>query len=272
MQLTHPDEGRRAALVYQDQLHLLATYRSVYSFAQSALATGWALRDLLSTDLSGIVLDYGEVYRLETAWRFAPCFDHPAEPGRCLVSMAGQSSSERSSSERFSPGRSSIHSLWKYLGSAASLRGHGESLPGPGMPDLAAIYVIGPDGLPRRVGIAQGHRGRVSALGPELVLDASIAQIKGRAVCGARAQEWLANVPLLLALASIEPDHFEAADFRRPGDVHVHFFGERLFTGVTQIEASEGDRVEIAFEGLGRELSNTVRHEERARWVAAMPL
>ena len=31
------------------------------------LETGWKLRDLLSTDLSGIVLDYESVYRLGDA-------------------------------------------------------------------------------------------------------------------------------------------------------------------------------------------------------------
>ena len=91
VQLEHPDEGRRAALVYENELHLLATYRSLYSFAQAAIETGWRLRDLLSTDLSGIVLDYEKVYRLETPWRFRPCFDYPEEPGRCLVSSAADS-------------------------------------------------------------------------------------------------------------------------------------------------------------------------------------
>src|SRR3954468_9719500 len=62
VQLTHPEEGRRAALVYSNELHLLATYRSVYSFAMTALATGWRLREMLSTDLSGIVLDYDAVH------------------------------------------------------------------------------------------------------------------------------------------------------------------------------------------------------------------
>ncbi len=259
VQLTHEDEGPRAALVYNHQLHLLATYRSLYSFAQAALDTRWPLRDLLSTDLSGIVLDYEEVHGFKTAWRFAPCFDHPEEPGRCLVSCSGPP--------------------WRYLGSAASLRGHGDSLPAPGTPDLAAVYLIAPDGLPRRIGIAQGNRGRVSSLGPELVLDPALARIKGSMRSGANpaSQETMAEVPLLLALASIEPDHFDSADFRRPGDVHIHFFGERLFgpaapLEATEVEATEGEPVVIEFEGLGRPLTNTIRREESARRVAATPL
>jgi hypothetical protein len=262
VQLTHPDEGPRAALVHNHELHLLATYRSLYSFAQAALDTGWKLRDLLSTDLSGIVLDYDVVYRLETPWRFRPCFDHPQEPGRCVVSSAGQSSSTSS---------------WRYIASGASLRGHGDTLPAAGSPDIAAAYLIARDGLPRRIGVAQGHRGRLSSLGPELILDPALPRLTGVVSAGpafpSNTRELSAEVPLLLALASIEPDHFESADFRRPGDVHIHFFGERLFDSVGPVEAAEGDPVAVGFDGLGRALVNTVRFEELlARRVAATPL
>lgn len=257
VQLAHPDEGQRAALVHHNELHLLASYRSVYSFAQAALDTGWKLRDLLSTDLSGIVLDYDEVYRLATPWRFRSCFDHPEEPGRCLVSSAGPP--------------------WQYIASGASLRGHGDFLPVPGSPDLAAVYLIARDGLPRRIGVTPGLRGRISALGPELILDPALPRLKGIAKgfhdAADAANELLAEVPLLLALASIEPDHFESADFRRPGDVHIHFFGERLFGSNRPIESVDGDQVEVEFEGLGRALRNTIRFEEPlARRVAAIQL
>lgn len=260
VQLVHPDEGRRAALVDNDALHLLATYRSLDAFAQAALETGWKLRDLLSTDLSGIVLNYGEVHRLETPWRFRPCFDHSEEPGRCVVSTAGPP--------------------WRYIASSASLRGHGDSLPAGGSPDVAAVYLIAPDGRPRRIGVAQGHRGRVSALGPELILDPALPRLHGTvriragnsAARSSGSHELSAEVPLLLALASVEPDHFETADFRRPGDVHVHFFGQRLLN-LTPVAASEGDEVEIEFESLGAPLRNAIRREEpAARRTAAVPL
>lgn len=252
VQLVHPGEGRRAALVHQNTLHLLATYRSLYAFAQAAVETGWKLRDLLSTDLSGIVLDYDEVYRFETLWRFCPCFDHPQEPGRCVVSAAGPP--------------------WRYIASCASLRGHGDPLPAAGSPDVAAVYLIAPDGSPRRIGVAQGHRGRVSALGPELVLDPELPRLRGVAAAASRSQQLAAEVPLLLALASIEPDHFEAADFRRPGDVHVHFFGERLLTPFSPLEAGNEDQAQIEFEGLGPPLRNPIRHQAPAARTAAVPL
>lgn len=259
VQLMHPDEGRRAALVYQNQIHLLATYRSIYAFALAALETGWKLRDLLSTDLSGIVLDYGEIHARQTAWTFLPCFDHPDEPGRCVVSSAGPP--------------------WHYIGSGASLRGHGEPVTGAEYADISAAYVIAPDGTPRRVGVAQAVGGRVPSVGPELILDAELPAIEGTAHVFRAGRETLTkrfsggDAPLLLALAAIEPDHFESADYRRPGDAHVHLFGQRLFGEQGRLAAEPGDEVSMELEGLGRPLRNSVRAADQARRrVAATPL
>jgi len=264
VQLTHPDEGRRAALVYGNQLHLLATYRSVYSFAMAALDTGWKLRDMLSTDLSGIQLDYDAVHALDTDWRFLPSFDHPEEPGRCLVSASGPP--------------------WRYLGSGASLRAHGDSVPEAGRGDLAAVYVIGRDGAPRRVGVTLGQASlgaltRSSVLGPELILDADLLRVNSTiAVIRAGREEWSrhdsgGDVPLHWMLAAVEPDHFEAADSRRFGDAHVHFFGDRVFGGREPIPAREDDELVVEFEGLGRALRNKFRVEQSAQHrVAATPL
>jgi len=264
VQLTHPDEGRRAALVYGNQLHLLATYRSVYSFAMAALDTGWKLRDMLSTDLSGIQLDYAEVHALATPWRFLPSFDHPEEPGRCLVSAAG--------------------AKWKYLGSGASLRGHGDPVPEAGGGDLAAVYIIGREGAPRRVGLTLGQASlgaysRCSVLGPELTVDAELARVESRVrVMREGREEWSrkdsgGDVPLHWMLAAVEPDHFEAADSRRFGDAHVHFFGERIFGQREAVPACENDELVVEFHGLGRALHNQFRVEQSAQWrVAATPL
>ena len=259
VQLVHPDEGRRAALVYDDRLHLLASYRSVYSFAMAALDTGWKLRDALSTDLSGIEIDYGEVYGLATPWRFLPSFDHPEEPSRCLVSASGPP--------------------WLYLGSGTSLRGHGDPVPEGGCADLAAVYVIGRQGAPRRVGVTVGRRSRHSVLGPELTLDADLASVDSTVtVLRAEREVWSrhfsgGDAPLALALAAVEPDYFEAAGPRRFGDAHVHFFGERIFGALEVVPAVEDDELVVEFPGLGRPLHNSLRSEQSGQFrVAATPL
>jgi hypothetical protein len=271
VQLTHPDEGRRTGLVDGNELHLLATYRSNYEFAMAALATGWKLRDLLSTDLSGIVLDYGEVHALKTEWQFLPAFDHPHEPGRCLVSGLAVGGSG---------------TVWQYQGSGDSLCGHGEALkiedlPAPiRIPEIAALYVIGDSGFPRRVGVAAGISGsRRSSLGPELILETDFPRIEGvvRLLREGReiwAQEFTAGqVPLALALAATEGDYFRGGNYRRSGDIHVHFFGAKLFGAVERPTAEDKDTAELLLKGFGGELRTRILVEQvDSVPVAALPL
>lgn len=254
VQLIHPDEGRRAALVYENELHLLATYRSVCSFAMAALETGWKLRDLLSTDLSGIVLDYTEVHALRTPWRFLPAFDDAEQPARCLVSVLEPNGG------------------WQCVGSADLLRAHGEAVSGSlRVPEVAAAYLIGKDGLPRRVGVAPGAG---LAIGPELILDTDMARIDGEFSVQRDGREVAAgafsggDAPLSLVLASVEPDHFKRAGHRRPGDSHVHFFGARVFGGTTSPVLREGDETEVRMRGFGFPLRSAVRVQEPAALVA----
>ena len=269
VQMTHPDEGRRAALVHGNELHLLATYRSVYHFAAVAIETGWKLRDLLSTDLSGIVLDYDQVYALETQWRFLPAFDHASEAGRCLVT-----------------GWSGDPPVWRYQGSGDCLCGHGQPLTVAGLPsaihlpEVAAAYVIGEGGISRRVGVAAGIRGPSRcALGPELILEADFPYLAGVArLIRAGCQTWSREVsakdsPLTIALASAEADHFKSADHRRVGDAHVHFFGAKLFRQSDDPLAGDGDETDIEWTGFGRKLRNRILAEQPAPLaVAALPL
>jgi hypothetical protein len=275
VQLTHPEEGRRVALVDGDHLRLLASYRSAYSFAKTALEIGWKLRDLLSTDLSGIVLDYEETYQLSTPWRFLASFDHSEEPARCLVSAAGATAAG-----------------WSYLGLGTSLRGHGNPVPIPAesvahpIGDIAALYIISPDGTPRRVGVTTGSvfggpgfPVRSNVLGPELILDPAVASVEGSAaVVRNKTRAWSQSLssheaPLLYALAAAEPDHFRYADHHRPGDAHVHFIGARLFGARESAPLQDGDQCEVSWQGLGKPLVHPVqvdRHEERR--LVASPL
>jgi hypothetical protein len=255
--------------VHGNELHLLATYRSIYDFALAALETGWRLRDLLRTDLSGIVLDYGEVYALRTQWRFLPAFDHPWEPGRCVVSAQIDAASGLN---------------WQYQGSGDCLCGHDEAMTVFGLPavihlpELAAAYVIGEEGLPRRVGVALGLRGpQRSILGPELIVEADLHLLQGearllRAGCKVWSREFSAS-PLTLTLAGVEPDHFQRALLRRPGYAHVHFFGAKLFSAADYPIGEDGDEVEMESTDFGRKLHSRILAEEpTALPVAALPL
>ncbi|HEY6344661.1 MAG TPA: hypothetical protein VIY49_24465 [Bryobacteraceae bacterium] len=253
--MAHPEDGRRAALVYGNQLHLLATYRSLYQFAWAAMETRLALRDLLSTDLSGIALDYGEVHALRTAWRFLPAFDHPRSPGCCLVSRSGESG-------------------WEYRGSGESLTAHGEALPvldhaAVRAPELASVYVIGGDGIARRVGLASGigdagiGSARFSALGPELVLEPDLARLNGSArLMRAGCEAWSGTAQwdgMAGALEAVEGEHFRRAGHRTPGDAHVHFFGAKLGGRCASVE--NGDEIAVQWEALGSQLRVVIQKE-----------
>jgi hypothetical protein len=62
-------------------------------------------------------------------------------------------------------------------------------------------------------------------------------------------------------LANLEHHHFKYPAHRRPGDLHVHFFGADVFSFGDGIELADGDVMEIELEGFGRPLRNPLRRE-----------
>jgi hypothetical protein len=293
VQIVHPDYGRRVALVDGDALQLLSTYRTVYAFALAAIETGQPLRDLLSSDLAGMALDYNEVHSLQSGWRFLPSFDHPQDPARCLVS--GCANPHDGSAAPASP-------PWFYKGNGMHLRAHGEPLPIPAFAaggaeeaELAAVYVVGPDGVPRRVGLTPGNefadpamssadarllshaKLRAGAIGPELVLDAGFGDVRGRVAVG-RAGEaiWHREIRTGEAharfrLAEIERALFQYEAHRIPGDCHVHFLGGSVSSFGCGVRLEPGDEVVVEFQGFGRALRSLIEAAPAAE-CAAWPL
>ena len=58
------------------------------------------------------------------------------------------------------------------------------------------------------------------------------------------------------SIANLEHHHFKYAHFRRPGDVHCHFFGTSMLSFAQGIETQDGDIFEISAPGFGRPLRN----------------
>jgi len=294
VQLDHPGFGRRVALVDGDDLHLLGTYRSAYQFAQVTLETGHKLRDLLSTDLTGIALAYEPVWALETEWRFLPSFDHPGEPGRCLVSGAGLT---------HGTGGNGGSPSWFLKGSGVSLCGHGDPLTAPNFAHggaeeagIAAVYIIDWQGTPRRVGLttgnefcdpaqaeespaAQAHsKLRPCAIGPELWLDAAFDEISGSVSIRRGGQPvWSAELVTgdrhtRYRSEEIETSLFRHPGHRRPGDVHVHFLGCPASSYSHGVRLQTGDEMTVAWEGFGRPLVNRLQRAPALSPAAALPL
>ena len=67
------------------------------------------------------------------------------------------------------------------------------------------------------------------------------------------------------SLANLETHHFKYAQFRRPGDVHVHFFGTATLSFSDEIRTQAGDEFEIAANPFTLPLRNRLVRSEEAQ-------
>src|SRR5262245_39933082 len=89
VQLQHPQQGRKVALVEEPNLRLLRTTSSIFDLAQKALTQGQTLECLAKSEAGSDSLNYGSVHAGKSEWTLLPAFDHPQEPARCLVTGTG---------------------------------------------------------------------------------------------------------------------------------------------------------------------------------------
>jgi hypothetical protein len=205
---------------------------------------------------------------------------------------------------RPAPGEIGVAPEWFYKGVGTMLRGHDDALVVPRFAEgggeeaeIAGVYVIGSDGTPCRIGLAVGnefsdHRFerrnylnlagsklRSSAIGPELALTPAFDAVPGEVWIERRGERiWTRAVAsgeaeMSHSLRNIEHHHFKFEAHRRPGDVHVHFFGAHSLSFGEGITLEDGDVMYICFDGFGRPLRNTVRVEPSGdRPVEVRPL
>ena len=57
-------------------------------------------------------------------------------------------------------------------------------------------------------------------------------------------------------IANLEHHHFKNTPFRRPGDIHVHFFGTATLSYADGITPQDGDRFEISATPFRLSVSN----------------
>jgi hypothetical protein len=193
---------------------------------------------------------------------------------------------------RPAPGRIGTAPEWFYKGTGTILRAHGEPLEIPSYAEdggeeaeIAGIYLIAPDGTPCRIGMAGGnefsdHRFekknylnlagsklRTCALGPELVVDPEFQSVSVEVNIERNGGVlWSTNfrtgeAEMCHSLRNMEHHHFKFAAHRRPGDIHVHFFGTDSLSFGAGVSLENGDIMQVAFEGFGRPLRNPVHIE-----------
>ena len=178
---------------------------------------------------------------------------------------------------------------WFFKGTGHSLVDPGEALVAPSFaldggeePELALIYVCGADGRPHRVGTTLGNefsdhlmeqqtylylahsKLRPCSFGPELLLGEPPTDVRGVSRIR-RGKQVVWERPFLTgerhmshALANLEHHHFKYAAFRQPGDVHVLFLGTATLSMADGLQTEPGDEFEMAAEGFGRPLRNTL--------------
>jgi hypothetical protein len=202
------------------------------------------------------------------------------------------------------PGKIGVAPEWFYKGCGTILRAHGEPLDVPAYAEdggeeaeIAGVYFIDTAGQPRRIGMAIGNefsdhkferknylnlaasKIRTCALGPELVLDPEFQTVPGKVTIERRGRElWSKEIAtgeneMCHSLANLEHHHFKFETHRRPGDVHVHYFGACALSFGDGVQLADGDVMGISFGGFGRTLRNpmrVVRH--KSILIAVQPL
>jgi hypothetical protein len=188
------------------------------------------------------------------------------------------------------PGQIGVAPEWFYKGTGTILRAHGERLVVPNYAqdggeeaEIAGIYFIDANGQPRRIGMAIGNefsdhkfeknnylnlagsKIRNCSLGPEIVIDPEFNSVPGivkieRAGKTFWSKEILTGEKEMChSLRNIEQHNFKFETHRRPGDVHVHYFGACALSFGDGVELADGDVMEVSFSGFGRALRNPLR-------------
>jgi hypothetical protein len=148
--------------------------------------------------------------------------------------------------------------------------------------EVVGLYVIGDGGEVLRVGFALGNeyadhvmerqnylylahsKLRQCSFGPEVLLGELPKHVAGEARLlrnGAPvwSDAWLSGDDNMAhSIANLEQHHFKYRDFRRPGDVHVHFFGAATGSFTKNVTTQLGDVFEIEAPAFGRALRNSL--------------
>lgn len=174
-------------------------------------------------------------------------------------------------------GEIGVQPEWFYKGDGSTLVGPDTPLVSPAFaldggeePEIAGIYLIDRDGTPVRLGFALANefsdhvteRGnylwlahsklRPAAVGPELRVGPLPEDVRGTSrILRDGAVLWerpflSGEANMSHSIANLEHHHFKYPGHRRPGDVHVHFFGTATLSFSEGVVARPGDVFEIA--------------------------
>jgi hypothetical protein len=199
-------------------------------------------------------------------------------------------------------GEIGVQPEWFYKGDGSMLKAHRGVLTVPAYgddggeePEVAGVYFVGPEGEPYRVGYAVGNefsdhvmekknylylapsKLRECAIGPELIIgDVPFESLAGEVSVhrGGKlvwsSQIWTGQANMSHSVRNLEHHHFKYAAHRRPGDVHVHFFGADAFSFGEGVTLEAGDLMQVSFPDLGRPLQNYLAIEDKPARLATV--
>lgn len=193
-------------------------------------------------------------------------------------------------------GQAGVQPEWFYKGDGSTIVWPESDLPSPAFaldggeePEIVGVYLIDGNGAPVRLGFALGNefsdhvteRGnylwlahsklRPSSLGPELLVGDLPGDVQGvsrirRGKDVIWEKSFLSGEQNMAhSIANLEAHHFKYALFRRPGDVHVHFFGTATLSFSEGVRTQKGDVFEIQSEPFGLPLRNRLGAEATAK-------
>jgi hypothetical protein len=281
---------------------------SLYDLAMDCAATGTPLRDRIAAlGLNGAV----DLEALYAAGNLLPPLLHP-DPAHLHLTGTGLthlgSASTRAAMHAKAPqdetdsmkmfrmgveggkpanGRPGVQPEWFYKGTGHALVAPGHVLTSPAFaddggeePELAGLYIIGPDGTPFRLGFALANefsdhvmerqnylylahsKLRPCSVGPELLIGDLPASIQGTSRV-TRDGAAIFEKPFLSgeanmshSIANLEHHHFKYGVFCQPGDVHIHMFGTATLSFGDGLTTRHGDVFEISAPDFGLPLRN----------------
>jgi hypothetical protein len=195
-------------------------------------------------------------------------------------------------------GEVGVQPEWFYKGDGSFVVPPGGALVSPGFaedggeePEVAGVYIVAPDGQPRRIGFVlmnefSDHvmerrnylylahsKLRPSSFGPEILLGNLPEDIHGVSRIR-RGDKVVFEKPFLTGeanmshtVANLEEHHFKYPYFRRPGDIHIHAFGTATLSFASGVKTEAGDVFEISAPEFGLPLANplAIGKDQRVR-------
>ena len=314
IQLKNSDNSTRVGIVDGDEIRVIDSMDSMYDLALAAIAAKQSLRDLVNSKPIINTISYNTLI----AWdAILPPLTHP-DPAHLLITGTGLThlgsadardrmhkvkTAELTDSMRMfqlgleagkpAPGIVGVQPEWFYKGDGSWVAAPYQTLTCPAFaldggeePEIAGVYIIGPEGNPYRLGFALGNefsdhvmekqnylylahsKLRTCAFGPEILLGELPTDVKGT-VRILRDGDIVWEKSFLSGednmshtIANLEHHQFKYAGFRRPGDVHIHFFGTATLSFTDKVKLASGDVVEISAPPFGHPLCNSIVWEK----------